>query len=226
MLALAVAKPTESPVVVARRRSPKAVKSTGVAKGQGGSLRVVAGRFKGQKIGVPPGDSVRPTSDRVRENLFNILAHLPNDNGVGSVLNGARVLDRFAGSGALGIEALSRGAASCTFVDRSAATRQLINENLRGLKGLGQGCFAVGSEGLLASAGPFNLMFFDPPYGFDQDGWNSLFADLTDLSLAKRGALAIIERDQVDQGPSELRGWQELKARQFGRTHIGIWRLN
>src|ERR671916_2420595 len=126
-------------------------------------MRIVGGRFRGRALKGPASDAIRPTSDRLRETIFNILAH-----GYGDPVSGARVLDLFAGTGAMGLEALSRGAAFALFVDDSAAARGIIRENVEAL--------GVGGESRLfrrdptrlgpaAPNEPFALVFCDPPYG-------------------------------------------------------------
>jgi 16S rRNA (guanine966-N2)-methyltransferase len=127
-------------------------------------MRIVAGMYRGRPLVAPKGHSTRPTADRVRQALFNVLEHAawaPD-------LDGARVIDLFAGSGALGLEALSRGAAHCLFVDRDPAARAAISANLASL-----GCQAratvvgldAGELGRRTEGPTFNLAFLDPPYG-------------------------------------------------------------
>ena len=126
-------------------------------------MRIVGGRLRGRKLAAPSSQAIRPTSDRLRESLFNILAHA-----YGDPVTGARVLDLFAGTGALGLEALSRGAAFALFVDDGAEARALIRENVATL-GLGgvtrifrRDATRLGPVHPLA---PFSLAFLDPPYG-------------------------------------------------------------
>ena len=127
-------------------------------------MRIVAGRFKGRPLRTPGTDAIRPTSDRVRESLFNVLQH-----GIADVsLDGARVLDLFAGTGALGFEAISRGAASCLFVEEDAQARGLIRANMEALSLTGitklfrRDATSLGPAGKL---GTFDLVLLDPPYG-------------------------------------------------------------
>lgn len=127
-------------------------------------MRIVAGKFRGRAIVSPEHEGTRPTSDRVRESVFNILAHGTDD----FQINGAHVLDLFAGTGALGLEALSRGAATCMFVDDSADARGIIRENVEafGLTGVTK-IFRRDATGL-GEAGKYagmTLVFLDPPYG-------------------------------------------------------------
>jgi 16S rRNA (guanine966-N2)-methyltransferase len=126
-------------------------------------VRIVAGRFKGKALLSPTDDSIRPTSDRAREAMFNILA-----SRIGVHLDGVKVLDLFAGTGALGLEALSRGAASCVFVDTGAEARGLVRDHIEafGIAGIAKllrrDATALGPAGTM---GPVDLVFLDPPYG-------------------------------------------------------------
>jgi 16S rRNA (guanine966-N2)-methyltransferase len=128
------------------------------------AVRIVAGKFRGRPLAAPQDDRTRPTSDRVREATFNILAH-----GVpGFSIAGAKVLDLFAGTGALGLEALSRGAAFCLFVEEDAAARALIRRNVEALGLTGATKIFRRDAADLGPAGRnggFVLAFLDPPYG-------------------------------------------------------------
>jgi 16S rRNA (guanine966-N2)-methyltransferase len=127
-------------------------------------MRIVGGRFRGRALATPGDDRTRPTSDRVRESVFNILAHGIADFS----LQGVRVLDLFAGTGALGVEALSRGAAYCLFVEEDAQARALIRRNVEvfGLTGITK-IFRRDATALgpAENRGTFGLVFLDPPYG-------------------------------------------------------------
>jgi 16S rRNA (guanine966-N2)-methyltransferase len=126
-------------------------------------MRVVGGRLRGRALAAPKSQAIRPTADRLREALFNILAHA-----YGDPVTGARVLDLFAGTGALGIEALSRGAAFALFIDEGAEARALIRENVAVL-GLGGTSRIFRRDatklGPVYPLEPFSLAFLDPPYG-------------------------------------------------------------
>mgnify|MGYP001157854156 CR=1 FL=1 len=125
-------------------------------------MRIVAGKYRGKLLASPSNDSIRPTSDRARESMFNILA-----SRLGPVLEGKRVLDLFAGTGALGLEALSRGAAHVTFVDNGAEARGLIRDHIEAFGAAGitkllrRDATALGTPGTF---GRFDLIFLDPPY--------------------------------------------------------------
>src|SRR3954465_870332 len=126
-------------------------------------MRVIGGRLRGRGLAAPKSQAIRPTADRLRETLFNILAHAYDDP-----VSDARVLDLFAGTGALGIEAVSRGAAFVLFVDDGAEARALLRENVEAL-GLGGGTRIFRRDatklGPVHPLEPFNLAFLDPPYG-------------------------------------------------------------
>ncbi|PZO74483.1 MAG: 16S rRNA (guanine(966)-N(2))-methyltransferase RsmD [Mesorhizobium amorphae] len=126
-------------------------------------MRIVGGAFRGRALASPLNSATRPTSDRTREAIFNVLAHAHE----GSVEN-ARVLDLFAGTGALGLEAISRGAASCLFVEEGAEARGLIRTNVENF-GLGGRTKIFRRDatrmGLAGTIPPFGLVFADPPYG-------------------------------------------------------------
>lgn len=127
-------------------------------------MRIVSGKYRGKQLVAPEGDTTRPTTDRVRESLFNILNH--GDLGI----EGARVLDIFAGTGALGLEALSRGAAYSLFVESEAAARGAIRQNIEnlGVQGVTQllrrDATKLGPR-ISTQSSPFDLIFLDPPYG-------------------------------------------------------------
>jgi 16S rRNA (guanine966-N2)-methyltransferase len=126
-------------------------------------MRIVGGRYRGRTLAAPRTRDIRPTSDRLRESLFNVLAHA-----YGDPVTGARVLDLFAGTGALGLEAMSRGAAFALFVDEGAEARALIRENVATL-GLGGATKIFRRDatklGPAHPIEPFTLVFLDPPYG-------------------------------------------------------------
>lgn len=126
-------------------------------------MRVVGGSFRGRRLASPRSDAIRPTTDRAREALFNILEH-----GYPGMVDGARVLDLFAGTGALGVEALSRGASFCLFVEQAAAARALVRENVESLGLAGRTRIFRRDATRLGPIGtmqPFSLVLADPPYG-------------------------------------------------------------
>lgn len=172
-------------------------------------MRVVAGSARGRRLVAPPGCDVRPTTDRTREAVFNALGSL-------GAVQGARALDLFAGTGALGIEALSRGAGSATFVETRREARDALTENLAstGLAGRAQ---LSGQEafGFLASCDDcFDLVLLDPPYVFDR--WRELLEAVAGVA---EGATVVIESDRQVEAPS---GWSVLRTKRYGGTLITI----
>lgn len=150
-------------------------------------MRIVGGRFRGQKLKTPDDDRVRPTTDRVRESLFNILAHRDPP-----ALAGAVVLDLFAGTGALGLEALSRGAARVVFVDRDPRSLALVRENVAALRA-GDLCEIVRADSSSLPPRPLaaTLVFLDPPYG--KALVNPALSSAARGGWLAAGALAVIE---------------------------------
>lgn len=171
-------------------------------------MRVISGRARGRRLVAPEGATTRPTPDRVREATFNALGSL------GAVAD-ATVLDLFAGSGALGIEALSRGAAHVTFVDDDRAAVRAITANLEACGLSAQGTVVASPvERFLASVGDqhWDLALLDPPYRHDRDAW----LDLLDRLPA---ALAVLESDREVEPPF---GWEVLRSKRYGSTHVVI----
>lgn len=169
-------------------------------------MRIVAGTHGGRRLVAPKGRDVRPTSDRVREALFSIL---------GERVAGARVLDLFAGTGALGLEALSRGAAAATFVDRDPAT---VRANLDALGLTAEVHRRDALAYLRAAAGPFDLVFLDPPYRAAA-GLAAGLADTLPRVLAP-GGLVVSESDRRE--PLDLPPLETLDERRYGDTLIRL----
>ena len=181
-------------------------------------MRIVAGALRGRAIIAPAGEATRPTGDRARQAVFNILEHAD----FGPPLAGARVIDLFAGSGALGLEALSRGAEACLFVDTDAAARGAISSNLEALGLFGKArvhrrdATALGARP--ASDGPpFGLAFLDPPYA-NGLGERALAGLLAGGWLAE-GALAVFERGAAEP-PARFDGYETLDERRYGAAQV------
>jgi len=185
-------------------------------------MRITAGKFKGRGLVAPKDSSVRPTSDKVRQAVFNILEH--RDFGFDFTLEGARVADLFAGTGALGIEALSRGARYCLFVDDSAASRALIRENVEGLGLTGASKIwrrDAASLGPLDTLAPFDLAFLDPPY---RKGLIApTFAGLRDGGWLNAPALVVAELAE-DENLPPAEGYEVLDDRVYGDTRVVMLR--
>ena len=181
-------------------------------------MRIVGGRLRGRALAGPKAQAIRPTADRLRESLFNILIHA-----YGDPVTGARVLDLFAGTGALGLEALSRGARFALFVDDGAEARALIRQNVEAL-GLAAATRLFRRDatklGTADAVAPFALVFLDPPYGKGlaeqalasalEGGW------LTDDAL-----LVVEETVGVFKTP---RGYDEIERRQYDDTEFILLR--
>jgi 16S rRNA (guanine966-N2)-methyltransferase len=170
-------------------------------------VRVVAGTLRGRRLLAPHGTDTRPTSDRVREAVFNALASL-------DLLRDADVLDLFAGSGALGIEALSRGARHCTFVESARPALRTLRENLVGLE-LDDRVTVVPMEVgryLAAPHPPVQLALADPPYSFD--GWAELLARVPAEHV-------VAESDRVVEPPA---GWETVRSKRYGGTYVTFLR--
>ncbi|MBA3652875.1 MAG: 16S rRNA (guanine(966)-N(2))-methyltransferase RsmD [Actinobacteria bacterium] len=164
-------------------------------------MRVVGGEAKGRKLVAPTGRDTRPTSDRAREAVFNMLASL-------RVVDGAQVADLFAGSGAMGIEALSRGAARATFVERDGAAVRAIEANLQAT-GLSERATVVRGDAT-APVGRMDVVFADPPYAFA--AWTELLDQLD-------AAIAVLESDrEIDVGAK----WLVNKVRRYGSTVVTL----
>jgi 16S rRNA (guanine966-N2)-methyltransferase len=180
-------------------------------------MRIVSGAARGRRLVVPPGDTVRPTADRVREALFASLAPL---------LPGASVLDAFAGSGALGLEALSRGAARVTFIERERRALAALRRNIDTVRLDGGTVIAADAvrtlrdaarAGVLTGA-PFDLVLLDPPYALDDDTLAGLLVDL--LPLIAPDATVVVERSMDASEPR----WPALllpaAPRRYGSTRL------
>lgn len=180
-------------------------------------MRIVGGRFKGRALAAPKGRNTRPTSDRAREAMFNVLAHAD----WAPELEDARVIDLFAGSGALGLEAMSRGAGFCLFVETEAAARGAIRDNIDTLQLFGhtrlhrRDATALGEKPANLGA-PFDLVFLDPPYG---KGLGEQCLDrLVSGGWVHEDSLAVLEVG-ADEAP-ELRGWETETTKDYGAAKV------
>ncbi|MFZ1069131.1 MAG: 16S rRNA (guanine(966)-N(2))-methyltransferase RsmD [Methyloceanibacter sp.] len=184
-------------------------------------MRIVAGKFRAKRIEPPKGLTTRPTSDRVRQALFNVLEHgAPQFD-----FAGVRVLDLFAGSGALGLEAMSRGARFCLFVEESADARASIRRNVEALSLTGVTKIWRRDATKLGEAGtmqPFDLIFLDPPYGRGL-GLRAL-QSAAGGGWIKDGAIAVLE-DRADAEIELPAAFQQLDARIYGETKIVVMRV-
>ncbi len=176
--------------------------------------RIVAGSARGRRLRVPAGDRTRPTSDRVREALFSSV-----ESAVGS-LAGCRVLDLYAGSGALGLEALSRGAAHALLVESDARAVRVIRANVAALGLPGAEVAQLPVERLVAGeqpAEPYDVVLADPPYALPGDTVTAVLAGLTRGWLAPEG-LVVVERDRRSQPFTWPPGLHVTRKRTYGET--------
>ena len=147
--------------------------------------RIIAGEWRGRRLATPVGDDTRPTADRTRETLFSMLV-----SRLGG-LNGLAVADLFAGSGALGLEALSRGAASCLFVDRSAPAVVAIHANIAALNAVNATVHRGSADSIAPPPTPFDVILLDPPYTYTD--LNELMTVLTRDSWIGAGGIVALE---------------------------------
>lgn len=184
-------------------------------------MRITSGIYGSRTIDVPKSDSVRPTQDRVREALFSMLAQ---------DVPGARFLDLFAGSGAVGLEAISRGAKFATFVEADGRHLKTIAKNVDTLKVDKSRCSLARANvyaWLQTFRGePYSIIFADPPYALAKERG---FKDVLD-AIARQGVLApggiFIAETDLSQAPETVEGWELLRDRAYGKTRIAIYRRN
>lgn len=163
-------------------------------------MRVVAGEARGRRLVAPAGTDTRPTADRVREAMFNSLDSL-------GVIDDAKVLDLFAGTGALGIEALSRGAAFATFVERSRPAVEAVRTNLAGCRFEARSRVIPADQANVELAG-YDLVLADPPYGFA--GWDDIFERATGAFVVAEASVAVTPPD----------GWSMVRQVRYGKTWV------
>ncbi|MBD9648956.1 16S rRNA (guanine(966)-N(2))-methyltransferase RsmD [Ensifer sp. PDNC004] len=183
-------------------------------------MRIVGGEFRGRSLATPKSNDIRPTTDRTRESLFNILSHSYPE-----ALDGTRVLDLFAGTGAVGIEALSRGCRQALFVEQSVEGRGLLQTNIETLALQGRAkvfrrdATSLGGVGTME---PFHLVFADPPYakGLGEKALESAAIG----NWLVPGALVILE-ERADVQPAPVAVFENLDVRVFGDTRMHFYRF-
>ena len=177
-------------------------------------MRIIAGDYKGRRLQSPQDYSIRPTTDKVKEALFSILTEK---------IWGSRVLDLFAGTGNLGIEALSRGAETCVFTDSSRESLRLIRENIAHCKD---------KEGARVEAGdyrkilgnqtePFDIILLDPPY--NKGLLDECFRLIAENELMAEDGVIVAEHRREEKMPEELHGFQKQKERRYGIVMLSIY---
>ena len=182
-------------------------------------MRIISGKLRGKKLASPDDDAIRPTSDRAREALFNRLEHASFAEGL--KLTGARVADLYAGTGAFGLEAISRGAGHVTFVENARASLKLLRANIAACRAEPESHILTADATALPAAGaPYDLVFLDPPYekGLERD-------TLAGLKISKwvdRDSLVIVETAKdVELEPD---GWTVLDSRTYGAARMTVVR--
>jgi len=181
-------------------------------------MRIIAGAWRGRALGAPPGHATRPTADRVRQALFDMLLHAPW--GGRNLIEGVHVLDAFAGTGALGLEALSRGAAHATFMETDRAALAALRSNVAACKAADRATLLVAdaTRPQAASVG-CGLVFLDPPYG--QDFVPRALAALRAAGWIAPAALVVSETGAEEELPGCI---TPLADRTHGAARVTVWR--
>ena len=179
-------------------------------------LRIISGRWRQHRLNLPPPSITRPTTDRVRESLFNILVH-----GYGLDFNGLTVLDVFSGSGALGLEALSRGAQSVHFLENNPHVLKVLKANIESLKAT-DGCHILKGDKMSAAPCAVDLVFLDPPY--HQNLAVPMCIALQEKGWLKPETLICLETSSHDV-PALIPSLICDQQRQYGQSVISFWRL-
>ncbi len=174
-------------------------------------MRVITGSCRGRKLLEPADMSVRPTTDQVKEALFNIIQ---------CEIEGRRVLDLFAGTGQLGIEALSRGAKECVFVDSSRESVKLVKENLRRCE-LSANVMQCDALGYLRGCGKFDLIFLDPPYGTGQDA--AAMLAVKEFDILTKGGIMVCESRPETVLPELPAEYGTTRAYRYGKIKLTVF---
>lgn len=209
---------------MARNRTNKSQKSarlggknTGHSRNEIGEVRIIGGDFRGRKLAVRQAEGLRPTSDRIRETLFNWLQF---------DVPGASCLDVFAGSGALGFEAASRGAASVTFLELSPQNADQLKANQRLLKANNLNIFQTDSLVWLSkpAESAFDIVFLDPPFhqGLMQPALDKLFEN----GYVSEATWLYLEQEKTLDWPSFPKGWQCYRDKTTSQVRLGLWRFD
>lgn len=187
-------------------------------------MRIIAGTWRGQRLEEPRGGEVtRPTADRVREACASMV-----DSALAGGIEGCRVLDAFAGSGAMGIELLSRGAAHASFFDRDRTAAALVQRNLDHLRCPATRCRVTTGDVVAAAArgrvagGPFDVVVLDPPYALGTAPAEQLMAELAGHGALSPGCVVLFERSAAKTPPLSLDGFDRLREKRYGGTAVDL----
>ncbi|MBI2431398.1 MAG: 16S rRNA (guanine(966)-N(2))-methyltransferase RsmD [Candidatus Hydrogenedentes bacterium] len=177
-------------------------------------MRIIAGTARGVRLASPPDQEIRPTLDRIRESLFNIIA---------PEVPGGRFLDLFAGTGANGLEALSRGAGEVTFVDDTSRALELVRENLRRTRLTGRvTCLQLKlPQGIRRLNGPFDIIFADPPYRYG--AYLELLETIGSLKLLAPQGMTIVEHDRKSAIPPSAGTLKQFRQKRYGDTVLSFF---
>lgn len=183
-------------------------------------MRIIAGNLKGRRLQSPENDAIRPTSDRTRESLFNLLMH---GRFGGDAIIGQRVADLCCGTGAVGLEAISRGARAAYFVDMSKQALALAKQNALHCNVVGQ-CHFIPADitRLPPVSEPFALVFMDPPYA--KSILPQTYASLRAQGWLSEGSLLVVEQPSRSELPT-LEGAELITSREYGKTAIHVWEI-
>ena len=185
-------------------------------------MRIIAGQAGGRRLAAPP-VGTRPTTDRVREALFSSLdTHVRETYGGWSEI---RFLDLFAGSGAVGLEAMSRGAAEATLVERDRRCLEVLRRNVATVDARAR-VVAADATRWHPEGGPYDVVYVDPPYALADDDVRGVLAALVSHGALAEGALAVVERSARAQAPWPHSGWDELRKRDYGDTALWYGRAS
>jgi 16S rRNA (guanine(966)-N(2))-methyltransferase RsmD len=195
-------------------------------------MRVIAGKYRGKKLIAPQGREVRPTSDKVKEAVFNIVASLISPLSGDAPFAGKSCLDLFAGTGALGIEALSRGAASCVFVESSASASEILNKNIEAVA-RGERVRILKSDWRVAlrrlkGGESVDISFVDPPY---EAGYcDEVMKTFLEYGIISDGGIVVLERAATGKGevardadPGCYEGFMLIREKRYGKTLIDVY---
>ena len=182
-------------------------------------MRVISGKLRGLKLNTPKNDDVRPTTDRVKESLFNII---------NSYIMESDVLDLFAGTGSLGIECLSRGANKCVFVDLSKDSLQVVKSNIKKARleedsiviNLG---YKEAITKLSLQNNKFDLIFMDPPYY--KDMFVDALSKIQESSILKEDGIIVVEHDSKEELPEKINMLEKMKIKKYGNTTITLYQM-
>lgn len=184
-------------------------------------MRITSGIYGGRVVAVPKTGDVRPTQDRVRQALFSMLMN---------EVPGCRFLDIFAGTGAVGLEAFSRGAAGAAFIEQNPRHLAIIKKNIESLAGADGAarlqCIRADAYRWIAtfSGQPFDIAFADPPYALGEEkGYAGFLAALAERGVIREGGIFAAEMTAA-QSPDEIPGWEMFRERNYGKTRLCLWR--